>query len=408
MKIGVDLRALQAGHQYRGIGEVVKRTLNEIFPLAQADSHEFVFFVYDKLNDPKDLLDVPKNLKYAEIVVGEPPEKAVRSKAKKVQDALVYLYGNPIKRAHACDIFLQYDYELGVPTDTKTVLVSHDIIPFIYWRQFFESPWTHVKNKAARTTLRTMFGNYRAVRALRRALKNADRIVTVSEHTRQDLREHFGTPLKKMTATALGVSQKVTKNTTDVDHAKKPTKPFLFFIGGVDKRRRRIDDIVAAFNNLKAEGHDIQLVLAGENFRSFEAIPKGPVRTAVQQSSYKHDIIPAGYVDDATKQYLFQHAIAFVFPSKYEGFGIPILEAMLHGCPVITYKNSAIPETGGEHAFYVDDWEGIFYETEHLLAMSHADKQKLASAAKEHTGKFTWDKTAKVIYQELQRTTAKR
>ena len=118
-------------------------------------------------------------------------------------------------------------------------------------------------------------------------------------------------------------------------------------------------------------------------------------------SSYKDDILTLGYVDDATKQYLYKNAIAFVYPTKYEGFGIPVLEAMLLECPIITYKNSSIPEVGGEHAIYVNNWSEIQTEVAHLLSLSPQAKQKLTKAAKKHAEQFTWDKTAQAIYQEL-------
>lgn len=399
MKIGVDLRALQIGHQYRGIGEVVKRTLDEMFKLAIQDGNSFVFYVYDNLNDPVELLHVPEGLRYEAISAGKSPLEAKRSKYQKLADALQVLYGNPIKVAKGCDVFLQYDYALGVPTNVKTILIKHDIIPFIFWNQFFESPMVPFKNKAARTTLRTMFHNYRSTRVLRKSLGAAYRIVTVSDSTRQDLHTRFGVPLRKMQTIHLGVATTQAKTGREVSKATMPTKPFLLFVGGVDKRRRRVDDIVSAFNNIKADGHDIQLVLVGENFQSFQSIPEGPVRYEVLASSYKDDILTMGYVDDATKQYLFQNALAFVFPSMYEGFGIPILEAMVQGCPVITYKNSAIPEVGGEFALYATGWQGIERQVRKVLDLDNDQRQKIIAAAKQYAESFTWQKTARGIYE---------
>lgn len=401
MKIGVDLRALQIGHQYRGIGEVVKHTLDAMFKLAVKDGNSFLFYEYDNLEDPKKLLHVPEGLSYETVPLGGSPKETARSASQTFTDTLRYMYGNPIASAKECDVFLQYDYALGVPTNTRTVLIKHDIIPFVFWDQFFESPTVPFKNKAARTTLRTAFHNYRSERALKRSLRNAKTIITVSEYTRQDIHKRFGTPLNKMQAVHLGVSEKQTKGDTAPGEDTLPAKPFLLFVGAVDKRRRRVDDLVAAYNNLKAAGRDIQLVLVGENFQSPQSIPEGPVRKAVQQSSYKDDILTLGYIDDAAKQYLFKNAAAFVFPSMYEGFGIPVLEAMLHGCPVIAYKNSSIPEVAGEYAMYAKGWPDIQLQVTKLLEMPGAKRQKLTASAKKHAQAFTWDKTAKGVYKEL-------
>lgn len=398
MKIGVDLRALQIGHQYRGIGEVVKRTLDGMFPLAINDGNSFVFYMYDNLEDPTDLLHIPKNMQYEVVSVGQSPQSSQRTKSQKFSEALTYLYGNPVKSAKKCDVFLQYDYALGVPTNVRTLLVKHDIIPFIFWDQFFESPMVPFKNRAARTTLRTIFHNYRSERSLTRALRNAKKIVTVSDYTRQDIHEHFGTSLKKMQTVHLGVAPTRAKSVASRSNAIMPTKPYLLFIGAVDKRRRRVDELVSAFNNLKADGHDVQLVLVGENFQSPSSIPEGPVRKAVQTSSYKEDILTLGYINDATKESLFQGALAFVFPSVYEGFGIPVLEAMSRGCPVIAYKNSSIPEVGGSHALYATGWEGIYQHATRLLMLDASDRDTHVASAREHAQQFAWEKTAQELY----------
>jgi len=407
MKIGVDLRVLQIGHQYRGIGEVTKQCLDRIFVLAMKDKEnpqQFLFYEYEGTTDPKQFLNIPTNLQYKVIKVGkqpsENPGRPFKEKARRIWDVF---YGRPVPQGRKSDVFLQFDHALGVPLRPKTVLIAHDLIPLIFWNEHFESPWLHVKHKAARTTLRTILNNYEFKRALKRSHKNADRILCVSENTLHDIHKYLRIPLKKMKVNHLGVSEKaVSTGQAGSRPDNFPTKPFLLFIGGIDKgKRRRVDDIVGAYNNLKAAGHDIQLVLVGENFREVEAIPDITVRKAVRSSSYAEDILTMGYVDDETKKELYEKALAFVFPTVYEGFGIPILEAMLHGCPVITYKNSSIPEVAGKHALYAGSWEDILSQAGELLAMSPKVRAKLVADAQSHARRFTWDKTARVIYQEL-------
>jgi glycosyltransferase involved in cell wall biosynthesis len=139
----------------------------------------------------------------------------------------------------------------------------------------------------------------------------------------------------------------------------------------------------------------------GENFKDPAAIPNPTVRSAVLKSSYKNDILTLGYIDDTTKQKLYKEALAYVYPTRYEGFGIPVLEAMLLECPIIVYKNSSIPEVGGEYALYANDWTGIKKQVEYLLEEPQKTRQERAKAAKKHAEQFTWDKTAQVIYQEI-------
>jgi glycosyltransferase involved in cell wall biosynthesis len=329
-----------------------------------------------------------------------PENDTLASKRDKIQRHLRDFYGHPIKSSSKSDVFLQFDYAFGVPKDTKTILVKHDLIPYIFWDKYFESAWVPFKNKALRTTLRTLFANYKFMRVLRRSLKNAHAIIAVSQSTKKDIEQFFNVKSDKTRVAHLGVDMKPAKTNGHVSADIMPSKPYMLFVGAGDARRR-VDDAVTAFNNLKADGYDIQLVLVGENFKSPEQIPNLKVRNAVMGSSYKKDILTLGYVDDATKQKLYKEAVAFVYPTKYEGFGIPVLESMLLECPIITYKNSSIPEVGEEYAIYANNWQDIQTEVVKLLQLSVADKKKLATSAKKHAEQFTWDKTAQVIYQEL-------
>jgi glycosyltransferase involved in cell wall biosynthesis len=403
MKIGIDLRALQTGHKFRGIGEVAKQTTSRILRLAADDTKRdisFIFYEYDD-DDPKSLLNIPDDLQYEVVKLGPIPESnPSATKLEKIQRNFNQLYGSPIKDSGMSDIFLQFDYAFGVPKDTKTVLIKHDLIPYVFWDKYFELAWVPFKNKAARTTLRTLFANHKFIQVLRRSLKNAHVILTVSGNTKKDIEKYFHVPTDKSKVVHLGVDVKPAI-TNDIDETEQlPTKPYLLFIGAGDARRR-VDDAIAAFNNLKAEGHDIQFVLVGENFKAPEKIPTASVRKAVMESSYKGDILTLGYVSDAVKQKLYREAVAFVYPTKYEGFGIPVLEAMLLECPIITYRNSSIPEVGGGHAIYAKDWVDIKVKVEVLLAESKAQRHARVTAAKEHAQGFTWDKTSRAIYNEL-------
>lgn len=399
MKIGIDIRALQTGHKFRGIGEVAKQVTNRVMEYAARDGNEIIFYEYND-DDPKELLDIPNNLKYDVVKVGLMPENNPnRSKGEKTKYALKQLYGSAVPNSRKSDVFLQYDYAFGVPKNTKTVLLKHDLIPLVFWKDFFESPIVPFKNFAARTTLRTIFANHKYKRVLRRGVNNAHTIITPSKSTKNDLVNYLHTPAKKIKVIYDGIAIKPTK-TNDVDKPKNmPTKPYLLFVGAADQRRR-LEDLVDAYNNVKADGHDIQLVLVGENFKSYKQMPEA-ARKSVLASSYKADILPMGYVDDVIKQKLFKESLAFVYPTKYEGFGIPPLEAFMLGAPVITYKNSSLPEVGGDYAIFVNDWWGIKIAIEDLITEKASAKKARVEAAKKWAENFSWDKTAKKIYKEL-------
>lgn len=401
MNIGIDLRPLQTGHKYRGIGEVTKQVTNRILSLAQKqEGVKFIFYEYDD-DDPKELLTLPKGIEYAVIKQGLMPENNKnRTMSDKIRDVFNALYGNPVKGSNESDVFLQFDYAFGVPRDSKTLLIKHDLIPLVFWDQFFESAWVPFKNYAARTTIRTLFTNYKYNHVLRRSLHRAKKIATVSDSTKRDIIRFFHVNPKKIITTHLGVSLEAVKTDAKKASTTMPTKPYLLFVGAGDARRR-IDDLVAAYNNLKAEGRNIQLVLAGENFQSPDSIPNKLTRQAVKESSYRGDILTVGYVDDFVKQELFRKAIAFVYPTQYEGFGIPILEAMLLECPAISYYNSSIPEVGGNHVYYARNWADIKRQAEYILSLPEKENDLRKKKAKTHAEQFTWEKTAGVIYREL-------
>lgn len=400
MIIGIDIRALQTGHKYRGIGEVAKQITNRVLERALEDGHDIIFYEYDD-DDPKDLLTIPKKLVYQTIKQGPMPEGNLeRTRNQKIKDAINGLYGHPVKDSSKSDVFLQFDYTFGVPSNTRTILIKHDLIPYVFWDKFFESAWIPFKNKALRTTLRTLFANYKYKRVLGRSLKNAGLIVSVSDSTKKDLKRFFGVKDQKVKVAHLGVDVKPAKTNSVDTPESMPTKPYLLFVGAGDERRR-VDDLVAAYNSLKADGQDIQLVLVGENFKHPDKIPNKTTRDSVLRSSYRSDILTLGYVDDVTKQKLFRGSIAFVYPTLYEGFGIPVLEAFLLQTAVITYRNSSIPEVGGDHAIYVRNWEGIVTAVKSLMDESAAHKKKRLQAAKNYAEGYTWDRTAGAIYSEL-------
>lgn len=399
MVIGIDIRPLQTGHKFRGIGEVTKQVTNRIIAFAAKDSIKVLFYEYDN-DDPKELLTLPENLMYDVIKTGySQDEMAHQSKIDRAVRNFKHIYGNTITRSSESTVFLQFAYELGVPKDTRTLLVVHDFIPDIFRSIYFEKVGNAVRNHAYKHALRVAFNNYRHTQLVKRALSRAYHIITVSNSTKKDAITLYNVPPKKMSVVPLGVSVEPTK-TTAPKSAAMPTKPYLLFVGAGDARRR-VDDLVSAYNYLKSYGHDLQLVLAGENFQAKDTIPNLLVREAVRSSSYSDDILTLGYIDDAAKKQLYSNAIAYVFPTKYEGFGIPVLEAMLLNCPIITYRNSSIPEVGGDHAHYVDDWMGIVEAVESLTALDKDTRRAMLKAAHTYASKFSWDSTSKKIYKQL-------
>ena len=410
MKLGIDIRALQTGHKFRGIGEACKQTTNHLLStLADDKDVKVIFFEYDDPgNDPKKLLTIPKGLAYTVRTVGPPPESELGNKKAKLRRAIRDLILDPIPEARGCDVYLQYDYAMGVPSCVKrSLLMSYDFIPSIFKNQYFISMWEPFRARALRSTVRTIYHNYRFNRIMKRSYKNARKVIAVSENTKNDALRFTRAKAKNISVVYFGIDETINKTNGTNNKVEMPTKPYLLFVGAGDQRRR-VDDLVAAFNNLRAAGNDIQLALVGENFIKQETIPLLFVRDAVLNSSYKEDILMMGYVDDNTKQELYKNAIAYVYPTLYEGFGIPVLESMLLGCPIITYKNSSLPEIGGEYAHYAKDWWDLKILTEKILKQDARVRSKQLHGAKLHAQEFTWIRSAGSLYRIIDSVVEKR
>lgn len=169
------------------------------------------------------------------------------------------------------------------------------------------------------------------------------------------------------------------------------------FVGGADPRRRLVD-LVAAFNNLRAQGHDIKLVLAGDTMLGAFMVPHLELQEYLKHTSYLDDIHFVGFVNDAQRDWLYQNALAFVYPSLYEGFGLPILEAMQYGTPVVSYNNSSISEISGDAAIIVNDYYNIVEVVNKLLTDTEQYK-RLVSAGKKQAAKFSWQETSRAIFE---------
>ena len=114
-------------------------------------------------------------------------------------------------------------------------------------------------------------------------------------------------------------------------------------------------------------------------------------------------------VHDDELTLFYKHAIVYVLPSLYEGFGLPVLEAMQHGCPVITSKISSLPEAGGDAALYVDpgDVKDIAEKIKHVITNDKL-REELIEKGKIQVRKFSWEKTARAALDVLQEVAKQR
>lgn len=188
---------------------------------------------------------------------------------------------------------------------------------------------------------------------LRKISKNAKHIFATSEFTRSDIHATLHVPLEKMTVTYQAPFE-VIQNMDDINHESllaqyNINKPYILYVGAAypHKNLRRLIDAWKLYEQKYASTH--QLVLVGKENYFYSEIKK--YQQAVAPESH---VLFTGFVPDEELSVLYEHASLYVFPSLYEGFGLPPLEAMVHGVPVVSSNQSCLPEVLGNAALYFD------------------------------------------------------
>jgi glycosyltransferase involved in cell wall biosynthesis len=221
--------------------------------------------------------------------------------------------------------------------------------------------------------------------------KCAERIVTVSEFSRAEIGKYYGADTAKMPICYEGGDHiaKVTADTAVLDRFGLRDK--RYFLGvGVGSSNKNVENVVAAF--LQAQLGDTRLVLTGKR----DASVHGPLTEVHSQN-----VLNVGHVSDAELRALYEHALALVFPSRYEGFGLPAAEAMTLGCPVIISDQPALIEVCGDAALRngMDDVAALAGNLR-MLATDKRLRTRLVAAGREQARRFTWEATARLLLDQ--------
>jgi glycosyltransferase involved in cell wall biosynthesis len=242
--------------------------------------------------------------------------------------------------------------------------------------------------------------------SIRFSVRAARTVIAVSENTKRDLMKLYGVAQSNIRVVYEGYERhnQIPRH-QDQAHPKFkiPNSKYLLFLGRLEERKNVVR-IIEAFAILK-EKHRIPhaLLLAGKPGYGYSKI-----RFAIQDSRFKNDIRELGYVSDEEKWALLRGADAFLFPSLYEGFGIPILETQSVGVPVVTSRVSSLPEVAGEGAAYCDSLsaESIAAATWKTLSDS-AFRGDIIEEATHNVNRFRWEKCAVGVAKILTETSQK-
>jgi glycosyltransferase involved in cell wall biosynthesis len=217
------------------------------------------------------------------------------------------------------------------------------------------------------------------------AMKNADLIVAVSQSTANDCLKE-GMPKEKVKVVYQGFESAISE-VNDGDTVTE-ARPYILYVGTIQPRKN-VEYIVQSFYQIKdLIPHD--LILAGAPGDSIYAVEK-----LIGDLKLKDRVTLTGYISDERRHLLYKFADIFVYPSKYEGFGLVLLEAMSYGIPVITASNSSLVEAAGDAALYCDGQNtSSLVDALNLLISNNKIKEDLIIKGYEQIKKFTWQKCA--------------
>ena len=260
----------------------------------------------------------------------------------------------------------------------KFVSTIHDVKPLLF-------PELRARTSLNRRIERWLVGD---------RWKTIDHVITISEHSRQDLLRHVPLRSDQVTVTPLGLD---TERFRPADH-RQGGRPYVFCVAGADPTKN-VGCLVEAYAKL-SEGlrGRFDLVLAGD------VCKRTDIRAAIDRLGIGARSKLIGRVSDEELIAYYQQATVFVFPSLYEGFGLPVLEAMGCGCPVICSSLSSLPEVAGDAALLIDpkDSGQLAADLSRVLE-SPALQGELRARGVARAGQFSWDRTASATVEVYQR-----
>ena len=233
------------------------------------------------------------------------------------------------------------------------------------------------------------------------SVANAIKVVTISEYSKHAIMEAYNLASERVVVVYPGMSMRVKKKVSDKSKSSLISHgihtPYILSVGTLQPRKNFVR-LIEAFSHI--EDKDIVLVIVGKKGWMYEEILAAPVVYGV-----KDRVKILDFVSDDDLSTLYAHAQCFALPSLYEGFGLPVLEAMAHETSIVVSNVSSIPEIAGEAAIYVDplNVEAISKGlTQALIEYDTPAAKKRIQIGKERVSLFSWDEAAKKVLSVLE------
>ena len=231
-------------------------------------------------------------------------------------------------------------YVLPALTPSRTVVTIHDCIHLMFPEY-----------------LRHRLGYAFARASLYTAAHKSDRIFTVSEQSKRDILKFFDVPPEKIVVTPNAIDDRFSvppseEHVVNTRERYQLSHSYLLYVGNI-KPHKNLERLIEAFHLVRQQGRsELELIIIGDEISKLQSL-----RRAVHKYDIHRYVRFLGYVPDKTLAVLYRLASVFVFPSLYEGFGLPPLEAMASGTPVVTSNVSSLPEVVGDAAVLVDPYK---------------------------------------------------
>ena len=371
MVIAVNTRLLLKG-KLEGIGWFTLETLKRI--TLNHPEHHFIF-----------IFDRPFNNDYifaeniTPVVVGPPTRHPF----------LWYLWFEfripGILKKYKADLFLSPDGYLSTRTKVPQLGVIHDI-NFVHRPE--DLPW-----------LKAKYYNH----FFPKFAKIAKRLATVSFYSKEDITRSFRVDYDKIDVVYDGINQIFVPTSLEEQSEvrEKYTNgfPYFLFVGALHPRKN-VRGLLNSFDAFKSvDKRGIKLVVVGEEMHK-----TGDIHETFENMRFKDDVVFTGRIPTKELQQVFGAALALTFVPFFEGFGIPVVEAMSSGVPVICSNTTSIPEVGGNAVLYADPCK-IDQITEAMIKISTDEdfRKKLIQKGMIQKDKFSWDETARLLWMSVER-----
>ncbi len=285
------------------------------------------------------------------------------------------------------DVYHGTSYQLWAQGKTGSVVTVHDLA-LVKFPEF------------SKRLLGEQWSRHKTLRILQRAT----RVIAVSQNTAKDICNFYQIPAEKIRVIYNGVGEEFfsAPSTEFLKSARArytiPPGDYIFYVGGSDPRKN-LERLLEAFSILLKKIQPLTLVMAGGMGRRRKEIYQ-----RIAKLGLEHHVVLTGHLPAQELRLLYSGARLFAYPSLYEGFGIPILEAMASGVPVITSKTSSLPEVAGDGAYLVDpyDVQALAVAMEKVLQDKNL-ASSLQAKGLERVKAFSWERAARQtleVYKE--------